>query len=339
MRCFGSLRRAARTIRRRKPAPAPTPPPPEPPTPAVVGWSGIHNHPNIRRDITASWANRETWDDLADARWFGWSPNGAWQWLHDGNYPKPIFLNCPLIPHNQTPGEWNSAGRYERWSTLLVEAASGDRDDVYRSMGASLSDYGSATVYCVLWWEMNQHDTDVDPDLFKQAWARAVPHIRDGFAARAGEQQRDGQTILIVYAPMHSRTRWWDWLPDDPSLVDVIGCNVYAKEWYDRPPTRQQIVAVVTGGLARIKAKADELGKPMALPEWANWSPTSGAVDGQWTSRGVGDDPGIIDLYADWIVANGAVACYFDIDHGDGVLPLSAAPLSRVRMGERFPVL
>jgi hypothetical protein len=291
----------------------------------------------IRRDITASWANRESWDDLENAYWLGWSPNGAWQWLQDGNYAKPIFLNIGLIPHNIAPGEWDATGRKARWDGLLDEAASGTRDDVYTGMGARLSDYGSKTVYCVLWWEMNQHDTDVDVTKFRAAWARAVPLIRSSFAARASAQGRTGQAIHIVYAPMHSRTRWWDWLPTDPTLVDVIGCNVYAKEWYSNPPTKAQVQAVVDGNLADLKAKADELGKPMAVPEWANWSTTSGAAPGVATSRGLGDEPDVVDWFADWAEANGAILCYFDIDHGDGVLNLNSAPLTKARMAARFP--
>jgi hypothetical protein len=307
------------------------------PQAVIAGWSGNDEHENIRRDITASWANRESWDDLENAHWFGFSPNGAWHWLNDGNYDRSIFLNIGLIPHNYPPGEWEYVGRKQRWDDLLDEAISGNRDYVYEGMGARLSDYGSKNVYCVLWWEMNQHHNDVDIAKFKAAWARAVPIIRSAFAARAVAEGRTDQTIHITYSPMHSGQQWWERLPDDPSLVDVIGCNIYAKEWFNNPPTYQQVKDVVDGDLAKLKAKADELGKPMALPEWANWSATSGASAGQYTSRGLGDEPDVIDWFADWAEANGAIICYFDIDHGDGVLWLNEAPLTKARMEQRFP--
>ena len=305
----------------------------------VLGWSGMDEHTGIRRDITASWANRESWDNLQNAQWFGHSPNGAWHWLQDGNYEKAIFLNIGLIPHNISPGYTDPTDRKARWDALFDEVIAGTRDGVYEGMGARLSDYGSRYVYCVLWWEMNEYENDVDVAKFKAAWARAVPIIRANFAARATSQGRTTQELHIVYAPMHSRTRsrWWDWLPDDPSLVDVIGCNVYAKEWFDNPPTKAQIETIVKDDLARIKTKADELGKRMALPEWATWSPTSGASAGQWSSRGLGDEPDVIDWYADWIIANNAIAAYFDIDHGDGVQWLNNVPLCKARMEQRFP--
>jgi hypothetical protein len=80
------------------------------------------------------------------------------------------------------------------------------------------------------------------------------------------------------------------------------------------------------------------MGKPMIVPEWANWSPTSGAAPGVATSRGLGDDPDVVDWYADWAIANNAILVYFDIDHGDGVLWLDAAPLTKARLAQRFPV-
>ncbi len=312
------------------PAPAPTPAPAPVPAPApapvapkakpLVGWSGAAI-PSVAPHVVGVWMNRETWDDVAGARWLAFSDDLKG---FVAAHPDGIAdVGVPLIPHNTPPAGWNA---------LLAEGASGTRDDAYRGLGAGLAAVSPATTAARLWWEfnMNPDANNIDRAAFVKCWQHAAPLIRAGFAKAAPTKK-----LLLTFCPNSDGA---DTAPFWPGAqhVDVVAVDAYAAKWGTTAPAKADLLALVQSQLDRITAFAKAQGKPVALGEWGNMTVKQ---PGQADLQGLGDFPEYIDLVFDWAAKAGALyLSYFNINAAGGIT-FDQTPNSLARFQARAAAL
>lgn len=265
------------------------PPTAEELAPTLMGWSNAAV-PGEQPEVLGTWMARESWENLALGQWLTDNPDYT---DHVAQYPGGAAdIGVPLVPHESG----------QDLNGLLEEAASGERDDVYRSMGAALAESGPATVYARVWWEMNlQPMADgLDPALFRAAWEHAVPLVREGFAAGAD----DGQTLQVVFSPNADGADYRPFYPDDAD-VDLMALDAYGQQWGTDTPDAASLLRLVDDQLTAFTEFARSHGKPVALAEWANVAdkPAGGADQMQ----GRGDFPPYVSLVLDWAAREDAV--------------------------------
>jgi hypothetical protein len=269
----------------------------------LVGYS-MPDEPktvDIENEILGRWTARSNWSEVAGALYLEDTELPE----YTATYPnRALDLGIPLIPHDRSFDG-------STWNTDLDSVISGTHDADHVAQGSAIAGFGPATVYARIWWEFDLFGELsvgglLDLNKFKNAWRRAVPNIRAGFAAAA----RPGQVLKINYSPLPDRDDWETAYPGD-AYVDVISPDIYGKVYSDVDPTESQMLAEVQVYLDNLVAFGALHGKPIAISEWANVSPKgSPAV---YDVRGCGDCPAYINLMFDWALANNALyLCYYD---------------------------
>ncbi len=280
----------------------------------LVGWSGA-KIAGLDNQIFGTWMARDSWAGMAAGQWL--SANAGYTAFVAAHPDRAADIGVPLIPHDSGVP----------LNQLLDEAIAGKRDSEYRAMGASLAKGAPETLYARLYWEMNmspQPAKSLDRSKFKAAWDRAVPLIREGFAATAPSKD-----LKVVFCPISDGADYSAFYPSS-SNVDVIAMDVYAAKWGAKTPTAAVLTASVQLYLDSIAAFAKEKGKPVALGEWANWQ--TGA-QGSTNNHGRGDFPAYIDQVFDWAEKNDAAyVVYFNLADGGVGQSLAETPASLQRL-------
>ena len=276
----------------------------------------------IERDVYGTWMGRSSWEDLAKGNWLWVKESGVPQWRQE-HFERAIDVGVPLIPTDSG----------QDFNTLLDQAASGARDDTYRSLGKCLARYGSKMVFARIWWEFNMYPVRQTPKRFIAAWRRAVPLIRKGFQDAA----RPGQTLEIVWCTNSGAPDPEPFYPGD-DVVDVIGSDVYGMVWGGSDPTVAQMIHRILKDpfmLEWLAHFANQHGKPTCIGEWANVAPRGSE---QKTMHGVGDCPEYIDTIYDWIKTckHGCrYVCYFNLPDGGVETTLDQTPRAAARLKTR----
>ncbi|WP_299038887.1 hypothetical protein [uncultured Pseudokineococcus sp.] len=270
----------------------------EVPEETLVGWSAAEV-PGLEQEIIGTWMARDGWEDLRLGHWLADNPDYA---AYVGANPDGAAdVGVPLVPHDSE----------EPVDALLASALSGDHDDDYRAMGAELARTGPRTVYARPWWEMNLEPgaEEIDREAFRGAWSRAVPLVREGFAAAA----RPGQELSVVFSPNADGAGYREFYPDGEH-VDLVALDVYGQRWGATTPEQGELLDLVAGQLRDFAAFAEEVGKPVALAEWGNVAVQPGDPEGM---QGLGDAPAYVDLVAAWAQEHDAVyLVYFNSADG-----------------------
>ena len=265
----------------------------------AMGWSA-DPVPGVEQSIIGTWMARDSWENLAQGQWLADNPTYV---SYVAEHPDGAAdIGVPLVPHDSDAD----------LSDLLREAASGSRDADYRSMGAELAAASPATVYARVWWEMNLRpmSDDIDRELFKAAWAHAVPLIREGFTAAA----RPGQTMSVVFSPNADGADYEDFYPGD-DLVDLMALDAYGQRWGSTTPTPDELLTLIGQQLDRFTQFARAHGKGVALAEWGNVADKADGGDEQM--QGLGDFPPYVATVLDWAAReDAAYLVYFN--SGDG---------------------
>lgn len=282
----------------------------------LIGWGGNDGLPvaGVTQEIQGAFMGRDSWSNLANGDWLVDGPLPAYR---TANPNGAALIGVPLIPHDST----SSSG----WNALLDSAIAGSHDADYTALGRKLAEFSPKTCLARVWWEFNvDNDGDINPTKFKNAWSRAIPLIRSGFAAAA----RPGQTIKIVFNSMPDRTTKEALYPGS-SVVDVVSYDAYAQRYGSSNPTKQQVIDLTAGYLADLTAWGQSVGKPVALDEWGCWGIVS---SGGTTNRGTGDHPEYITQIFDWATNpsnNVAWLCYFNEPGGGVEITLDDVPNAR----------
>lgn len=282
----------------------------------------------IVRDITNHWLNTNTWADVSGAgASLATAPDPA-SWK--AAFPsRAITIGCPLIPYGG-----NAAST---WNTLLDSVTSGTQDATFTTLGTNLAKYGSQTVYCRLWWEMNLalilNPGMIGATNFANAWNHAAPIIRTAFNAAAAA----GQVLKFSYSYLALMTigtnNEMTLYPGDTN-VDVISPDVYAQIQQTTNPTTAAMLAIVKQRLREAGTYAALHNKPLGLDEWGNHN--AGPVDGTNITRGLGDSPQIIDAIYDWAEQNQIDhMSYFSVTGTSGYTPLYSLPNSLAELTVR----
>ncbi|GAB4082297.1 hypothetical protein GCM10028783_32460 [Modestobacter muralis] len=247
-----------------------------------MGWSA-DAVPGVEQSVIGTWMARDSWENLALGQWLTDNPTYV---AYVAEHPDGAAdIGVPLVPHDSdTP-----------FDDLLREAASGARDADYRSMGTRLAAASPATVYARVWWEMNLRPMSdgIDRELFKAAWAHAVPLIREGFAAGA----RPGQTLSVVFSPNADGADYEEFYPGD-DLVDLMALDAYGQRWGSSTPSDAELLALLGQQLDRFTQFARSHGKGVAMAEWGNVADKADGGDEQM--QGLGDFPPYVALVLDW---------------------------------------
>lgn len=282
-----------------------------------VGWGGNDGLPvtGVTQDLQGGFMARGSWTDLSAGHWLD-SPAAALQPYVAANPGRIAVIGVPLIPHDSVAASG--------WNTLLDSAIAGTHDADYVSMGENLALNSPKTCYCRLWWEFNMDDANVNSTKFKNAFARAVPLIRQGFA----NQATAGQTIKIVLCSMPDRSTKEAMYPGS-AYVDVVSYDVYGKVYASTTPSQATALAEINGYLSDLVAWGQSTGKPVALDEWGNWQTQP---NGTLMNRGYGDWPDFITAVFDWATTrsnNVAYLNYFNEAGGDVGITLDDQPNSK----------
>lgn len=288
----------------------------------LTGWSGDDAIPSTVQEIKGTWMVRDSWASMAAGNYL---TEGTFGTYVAANPTRVADIGVPLIPHDST----SESG----WNALLDSVVAGTHDSDHFAMGAKIAQFGPQTVFARLWWEMNMTITQPDYTKFKNAWNRAVPNIRAGFASAADP----GQTMKIVYCYLPDRDNQDDMYPNN-SMVDLVGSDIYGKKYQSVTPTSQELLDEVNLQLTALTQFGADRGKSTSLGEWANWQqlPANGVTD----SRGRGDFPAYIDAVFDWIVATNPTYCvYFNISDGGVGQRLIDTPNSLARYQTRVAAL
>jgi hypothetical protein len=253
---------------------------------------------------------RDTWDNLAHGDWMAISDLQPFVAAHPD---RAVDVGVPLVPQ----------GSGEPINDLLEEAISGAKDQVYRSLGQALASYGPATVYARVWWEMNMRPDpadSIDRRAFREAWAHAVPIIREGFAAVA----REGQVLRIVFCPISDGADFEEFWPGD-EFVDIVAMDAYGSRWGSSAPSADDLLDSVRSDLNRLSSFGATHDKPVALGEWGNLQANAAGT----ASQGLGDFPQYVELIFEWARKNRAVyLVYFNLSDGGVGQTLTETPRS-----------
>lgn len=284
--------------------------------PVVMGWSGSVEPAGLegKREIHAHWLGAPNWSAVGGG---GLAAGSTYDWIVQ-NRQRAVDFATHLIPVEE--GSAN-------WSALMDEGISGARDDIYQTLGTNLAVHGPATVYWRPWWEFNMQIWRPDAARFVALWQRVAPIVRAAFAAAA----RPGQVLKIAWCISGTD----DAVPYWPGSqhVDIISLDTYGAAWGTTQPNISQITRSIDENFAYAGTLAAAYGKPFGVSEWAN---VATKADGPTTTRGLGDEPKLIDYFMDKIEHFGAeFAVYFNLAGGGVDLTLSTAPNSRARLGER----
>lgn len=209
-----------------------------------------------------------SWEDLKGADW-AIDPWTAWRAARP---ERMLVLNVPMVAPN-----FPAASRAES-ARLLREGASGQHDDVFRTLAQRLVARKAADTVIVLGWEMNGGTYTgrcvPDPTAWKQYWRRIVTAMRSV----------PGQRFRFDWAPVRGTQSisWVECYPGD-DVVDIIGMDSY-----DQHPGREFTDFVTQpDGLGQHADFAKAHGKPISFPEWGLYS--------------YGDDPAYMCAMRGWI--------------------------------------
>lgn len=276
----------------------------------------------IQRDVFGTWMGRSSWDNIASCDWLWNTESGVPEWRIN-HFDRAIDVGVPLIPTD----------RGDDFNVLLREAISGKHDADYTSLGNNLAKYGTTTVYARLWWEFNMPPAREDSSLFKSAWRRAVPLIREGFRKSA----QKGQKLQIVWCANAGAPNPEPFYPGD-NVVDIIGSDSYGWVWGDLDPTVAQMLNHILNDPYTLRWQADFANrhkKPTCIGEWANVSKKGNAKQ---TSHGVGDCTEYIDAIYDWgktCKYGCRYVCYFNLPDGGVGITLDQTPQSLSKLKVR----
>ncbi len=266
---------------------------------------------------------RSSWEDMAQGNWMMVEESGVPKWRKD-HFDRALDSGLPLIPTDSK----------EDWDTLLRQAAAGDHDATYLSLGKRLAQYGSRTVYARLWLEFNMYPNHQDPQLFVKAWKRAVPLMRKGFHAVAQKRQ----TLAIVWCTNAGPPNPEPFYPGD-DVVDLIGSDVYGIVWSKSDPTVAQMLKRIHKEPYTLDWLAQFAGrhrKPTCIGEWGNFGLKGEQPN--FDSHGAGDCPEYIDAIYDWAKAypyGCRYVCYFNLPDGGVMTTLDKTPAALKRLKVR----
>jgi len=273
----------------------------------------------IERDVYGTWMGRTSWEDLKKGNWLWTEESGLPAW-REAHYGRATDIGVPLIP--------TDSGK--DLDSLLSECIAGKQDSTYISLGSMMAKYGTKTVFARIWWEFNMHPVEQSPELFVQAWQRAIPLIREGFKQSA----LTGQTIEIVWCTNAGAPNPEPFYPGD-AFVDLIGSDTYGMTWSKDNPTTEQMLNRVKNApfmMGWHKDFAERHKKPVCLGEWGNVAPKDGSSE---DSRGKGDCPQYIDAIYDWAENHKygcRYLCYFNLADGGILTTLDQTPKSLARL-------
>ena len=290
-------------------------------TDTLMGWSAAEV-PDVDQEVIGTWMARNTWENLAAGQWL--ADNPGYVAFVEQHPQAAADIGVPLVPHDSG----------QPLDGLLTEVVNGDRDQVFRSMGAALATGGPATVYARLWWEMNLRPMadGIDPELFRQAWVRAAPLIREGFVGRA----RPGQTLQVVFSPNADGADYEQFYPGD-DVVDLMALDAYGQRWGSDTPSEAGLLTLLNQQLTQFADFAREHGKPVAMAEWGNVAVKAGQPGDQMQGRG--DFPPYVALVLDWAAREDAeYLVYFNSDEGGVGQTLADTPDSLTMLQRAWSV-
>ncbi|MFQ1003238.1 glycosyl hydrolase [Modestobacter sp. SSW1-42] len=286
-----------------------------------MGWSA-DPVAGQQQAIIGTWMDRKSWENLEQGQWLADNPTFV-QYVAD-NPEGAADIGVPLVPYESGAD----------LDDLLREAASGARDDLYRSLGAEIAESSPATVYARVWWEMNLRPLadDIDRELFKAAWVHAVPLIREGFESGA----RPGQTMQVVFSPNADGADYEEFYPGDEQ-VDLMALDAYGQRWGNDTPDAEELLSLLDEQLTRFADFARSHGKPVAMAEWGNVAVKEAGQADQMQGRG--DFPPYVALVLDWAAReDAAYLIYFNSAEGGVGQTLTDTPDSLSMLQQAWTV-